>query len=288
MEYRCEDLPQHNVMLVPPSDPAYAALFEDIEKTIANPMAGSAPRFSELDPTAPNMLLVNGSETVIASVSWIWKFEGEDGRTMHSSSVITSVVRSVLAPFGLDARHRTLYGYWHVILPGSKRVICGSQMFGDNADVRPPGTDEVWTGGGIGFSGGGSRRDVGALRSVSLAIDGVFFMDGGFAGPDGLHCFERATAEVDAHLAVARVARDGRERGLTADAIFAELEGMTGPDGGPAPPDSPIERNVHKMCMRQLASQIKMMRRGGERAIEQLSLWTETGLPEFRRLQGPG
>jgi hypothetical protein len=80
---------------------------------------------------------------------------------------------SLLEPFGLDERTRKLYGYWHVILPGSKRGIRANRMFGDT-DVRLPQTDERWTGDGFG-GGGGSRRPLDPLKSVTLVLDGVFF-----------------------------------------------------------------------------------------------------------------
>ena len=66
---------------------------------------------------------------------------------------------------------RKLYGYWHVILPGSKRRIRGSSMFGDNTDVGPPQPDELWKGGVVGAGGG--RRPLGPLKSITLALDGT-------------------------------------------------------------------------------------------------------------------
>src|SRR5260370_3188490 len=198
MEYRCEDLPRYGVVLLSPSSSEYAALLADIQKRLANPLPGSAPQLPDFeDPAAPTMILCNHSQTAIAALAWIWKFELETGRST-GSSVSTAGVPSVLAPFGLDERMRALYGYWHVILPGSKRGIRGSSMFGDNTDVRPPQPDELWIGGGVG-GGGGSRRPLGLLKSVTLALDGVFFLDGGLAGPDTLHNFDRMTADVHAH-----------------------------------------------------------------------------------------
>jgi hypothetical protein len=204
MEYRCEDLSGYGVVLVPPSSPEYAAFLTDIQNRIANPIPGSAPPAHDFeDPSAPTVILCNRSQTGIAALSWIWKFELDTGRTARSS-VSAGGVPSVLAPFGLDERMRKLYGYWHGILPGSKRGIRGSRMFGDNADVRPPQPDEAWKGGGYGV-GGGSRDPRGPLKSVTVALDGVIFLDGGFAGPDTLYNFDRMTSNVDAHLQVARI-----------------------------------------------------------------------------------
>jgi hypothetical protein len=48
------------------------------------------------------------------------------------------------------------------------------------------GNHWAWRGGGIGSGGGGSNStDSYGLRSVVLVIDGVFFVDGEFIGPNG-------------------------------------------------------------------------------------------------------
>jgi hypothetical protein len=283
MEYRCEDLPQYGVALLPPSSPDCAGLLSDIQKRLANPVPGSAPQLPDFeDPSAPTMILCNRSQTAIAALSWIWKFELESGRTTRSIS--TAGGSSVLEPFGLDERTRKLYGYWHVILPGSKRGIRGSSMFGDNTDVRPPQPDEIWKGGG--FGGGGSDRTLGPLKSVTLTLDGVFFLDGGFAGPDTLHSFDRVTADVEAHLKVERIARDGHNKGLPPAAIFTQIEAVTGP--GPAPPPPPgMGGDFRQDRLRNLAWQIGRMRQDGiddDRVVFSLMSWNETPLPNFRRL----
>jgi len=151
MKFRCEDLPQYGVVLIPPSSPEYAALIADIQNRVANPLSGSAPQSpDDDDPAAPTMILCNRSQTPIAAVARIWRFEPEDGRPTTSVPSTPWRGTSLLEPFGLNERTRKLYGYWHVILPGSKRGIRGTRMFGDNTDVRPPEADELWTGGSFG------------------------------------------------------------------------------------------------------------------------------------------
>jgi hypothetical protein len=233
------------------------------------------------------MILRNHSQEAIAALSWIWKFELETGQSTRSSVTILGVP-SILAPFGLDERILKLHGYWNVILPGSKRGIRGGSMFGDNTDVRPPQPDELWKGGGVG-RGGGSRRLPGPLKSVTLAVDGVFFLDGGFAGPDTLQNFDRITVDVDAHLRVAEIAQDGYNRGLSPAVIFTQIEAVTGLDPRPAQPSPPSpggEWDLRQDRLRNLASQIGMMRQHGDddRVIYRLMSWAETPLPNFREL----
>ena len=295
MEYRCEDLPQYGVVLVSPLSAEYPALLADIEHRVSNPVLGSPPPLpGGEDPAAPTMVLWNRSQTAIAAVSWIWKFEPETGRpTTHSVAIGGGT--SLLAPFGLDDRVRRLYGYWRVILPGSKRAIRGSRMLGDNTDVRPPQPDEVWKGGGFGV-GSGSPNPPGLLKSVALTLDGIFFLDGRFAGPDTLGNFDRVTADVDAHRQVGKIAREGHNNGLSPTAIFAQIETLTGPiQVGPpphVPPPLPPGKgrsysDYRQDSLRSIASQVASMRQygpGDEQTIYRLMEWTETVLPKFEKL----
>jgi hypothetical protein len=73
--------------------------------------------------------------------------------------------------------------------------------------------------------GGGSSRD--PIRQVTLVIDGVFFVDGEFVGPDGEKIFEQTVADAEAHQIVARIAKDGHDRGLSAAEILTEIANTT-------------------------------------------------------------
>jgi hypothetical protein len=286
MQYQCEDLARYGVVLIPPSSPDYASLLDDIQKRLDNPIPGSAPQFDfGDDPSAPTMILCNRSQTPIAAVSWIWKFEAEAGRPT-GTSVLVYWGPSVLIPFGLDEQTCTLFRDWHVILPGSKRFIRGNRMLGDNTDVRPPNPDELWKGSGFG-AGSGSRRLSGPLKSVTLALDGVFFLDGSFAGLDTLYNFERVTAYVDAQLQVAKIARDGHNQGVSSAMIFTQIEVLTGPTPAALPPPRVEKENLLQFSLQNLAFEIGFMRQNGfgdDQVIYRLMSWTETPLPNFHRV----
>jgi len=86
----------------------------------------------------------------------------------------------------------------------------------------------------------------------------VFFLDGAFAGPDTLRTFDRVTADVEAHVEVASITRQGYDEG-SPDEMFVRIEAVTGPDRGPAPPPPPLpSRAGHFLSdsLRNMASQI--------------------------------
>jgi hypothetical protein len=88
-----------------------------------------------------------------------------------------------------------------------------------------------------GRGGGGSNsREV--IRQVTLVLDGIFFRDGEFVGPDTGKMFEHTVADAEAHRIVTRIAKQGHYKGLSAADILAEIAETTGaaPERPPMPP----------------------------------------------------
>ena len=276
MEYRGEDLPRYGVR---------AAILSQIQRTSER----YSPVAQSRRPTDPAIIVLNQSQSAIAALAWTWKFEPETGCSRGVSVSTAGGATSLLEPFGLDERQRKLYAYWNVILPGSKRLIRGTRMLGDNTDVRPPEPDEVWPHSGFIGTSGSDGAPVG-LKSVALILDSVFFVDGGFAGPDALGTFELVTAEVDAHVQVAKVARGGHDRGLTPAEIFARIKRVTRSERRftpPRPPGPAGTKDLSAVGLRKLASQIALMRQHGsgeDQVIGLLMSWADTPLPNYRRL----
>jgi len=103
---------------------------------------------------------------------------------------------------------RAFAGYWHAILPGSKRYVSGGgRMFGDNADVRPPTPEEDWKGPRFSVGGSWHNMPMDRTRRVTLILDGIFFSDGEFAGPNDAQLYERIVCDAEVYQAVAAAAR---------------------------------------------------------------------------------
>jgi hypothetical protein len=296
VEFHCEDFPQYGVALIPPSSPEYDALCADIRRRLDHPVEGSPPlpesmrgRISEEDREF-SAILLNRGQHGIAAIQQIWSFEEVSGAT-YTSSIGGGANPSVLLPFGIPAKSLKLYAYWHVILPGSKRYLnVNGEQLGDNSDVRPPGPDEVWTGGVAGSYGGGNSSR-GAMKKITLTLDGVFFTDGGFVGPNQKGLWEQVVYSAEAHRQLAKIARQGRDNGIAPERILAEVEGVTGPAADrppiPRPPRGAGSPDPYReQAMQMLAWQIGMARKhqGDERAVYMLMDWSDARLPDFRKL----
>jgi len=300
VNFLCEDLPQHGLLLVPPSSEDYDRLLADIQRRVDGPVEGSPPYPEQLRPrVAPedrstSAILLNRSPKVIAGLQVVWRFETTTGRSFRHSRGMLSP-RGVMLTFeGRTQSSLKLLTYWHTIFPGSKRYLGESGMVGDNTDVRLPAEDEKWRGGMIGGGGGGGGASRDPIRLVTLVLDGVFFLDGEFVGPDGEKIFEQTVAEVEARRIVSRIAKDGHHRGLSPAEIFAEIEKTTGvaPERPPVPPNfrnpAATEADFRTAALQTIAYELALRRRfpqtGNEdQAVFSIMSWDDVVLPSLRR-----
>jgi hypothetical protein len=215
----------------------------------------------------------------------IWTFEEVNGRT-YTASIGGGSNPSLLLPFGIPETSLKLYGYWHVILPGSKRYLSGNgEEVGGNSDVRPPGPNELWRGGIVGGRAGG-RRSHGPMKKITLTLDGVFFDDGGFIGPNRKGLWEQVVFGAEAHLRLAKIARQEHNNGTPPQKILAMIENVTGPATDrppvPPPPSGAVTPEAYvQSSLQMLAWQIGMARKnqGDDRTVYMIMDWDAVPLP---------
>jgi hypothetical protein len=261
----CEDLAPHGVVLTPGDSEAAGA----------------------------RVILHNRAPAAIASIAFTWTFSDARGR-VRPHRFLPGTGTSVLLPFQLDARLRKTYAYRNTIFPGSKRLMTpDGAVSGDNTDVRPPREDEVWQGGsfGVGVSGTSNRAE---FEPVMLALDGVFFVDGGFAGPNWLGSWEHTLAAAEAYLTSAALAVEARANGASPAEFFANLRQLSGLDDDsmpPPPPPSPLSQSpdpepIRKHQRHWVAHQISHLRKtmGDAAAMSRIESWADAPVPDFHKL----
>lgn len=301
----CEDLAPYGVVLIPPVSQEYFDLLADIEhrlqgRTGGPPLLpGALSRISEHD-TAGSAILVNRANVAIASLAYTWTFRDAKGRT-PTSNRLPGTNPSVLLPFLQQDRTKKFDAYWNTIFPGSKRLMTADgATYGDNMDVRPPAADEQSRGGfAVGFGSGGGNRA--SKEPVKLTLDGVFFVDGGFAGPNRLGSWDQLVAARETFLDFAARARAANTPAAQSDffAYAQMLSGLTGnePQRGtlpippPPPPPPPPLGGASPDSMRQyeqqrIARTVLGMRdsQGASAALATIAAWQNTTSPEPHKL----
>jgi hypothetical protein len=303
----CEDLSSYGVVLIPPGSQQYFDLLADIERRLQDRPQGSPPllpntqsRISEHD-TSGSAILVNRARVAIAALAYFWS-RLLNGRVV-TSSYSPGTNPSVLLPFLQLERFRKFDAYWNTIFPGSKRLIAfeGLRIYGDNTDVRPPAPDELSSGGGFGFGGGGGNQG----EPFKLTLDGVFFIDGGFAGPNQLGSWDHLVAAREAYLSASARARSAPQTPAGQADFFAHMDKLSGLDTGPqpnapqalAPPPprplppfagatGPDRESIREYEQQRVARTALSMRngKGDAAAITAIAAWQDTPGPEPHRL----
>lgn len=301
MTLACEDLAQYGVVLIPPSTEQYFELLADIEERLQRRPKGSPPvsddelSFLSEHHTSASAILVNRASVAIASVAYIWWVRiGQDRIIPHSALPGTNA--SVLLPFELNDRVKKFDFYWNTIFPTSKRLmVCDVSWYGDNTDVRLPAPDELSQRGRFFSFGGGRPDDI--PDGVKLTLDGVFFADGAFAGPNRLRSWEHTLFSAEAHLACAEVAREAHNKSVTPHEYFLRVQELTGQaENARLPPPLPAtwyysSQPLDPEPLRQqeqhiVGWQIFNLRKrvGDEGTIKKVAAWAEAPVPRFHRL----
>lgn len=168
--------------------------------------------------------------------------------------------------------------YRSVIFAGSSRLLLSTgDRLGDNTDVRPPDEVEDWKGGWA--SGRGASMRMMPLEPRMLSIDGVFFEDGGFAGPNLLGSWEHTVAAAESRLEIARRCADAN---TVDDVCAAEMPSPVHPrPGDPVPAD-----RIRAFEEGFVRFQISRMRdvAGEEQALRMIATWLTAAVPHFHRL----
>ena len=178
--FSCQDFRDRGLRLVSPADSDFGSLLEDIRRRTAAPhpaiavLPWRASIPADLEFAA---ILRNQSDHAIAGLALEWRFEEADGRqTDHQ--VISAFAKQLLIPHSVAPELLRMTRYWSSILPGSKRLLAGAEMFGENTDARAPEPEEVPFGSGLGpvaapVAGGCHRLGSGAKwssRSKALSL----------------------------------------------------------------------------------------------------------------------
>jgi hypothetical protein len=268
----------------------YFELLADIEQRLQTRPKGAPPvpdgvisRISEHD-TSGSAILLNKADVAIAAMAYTW--EG-------ALTCVPGTNPSVLLPFGRDERGTKVDDYWNTIFPGSKRLMtCDGEVYGDNTDVRSPAADELSRGGGWISAGGGRRPD--RPKPTKLTLDGVFFVDGGFAGPNQLGSWEHTVCAAEAYLACAALAKEARGSGMPPAEFFAHVQTLTGqPDAGSIHPPRPYWRPssldpeaIRKSELQMAGWQVVSMRRslGDDATLARVAAWADAPVRKFHKL----
>lgn len=228
VETRYAGLAEFGLPLIANDDPSFGALVTEIE---SHPGPGPAQPDVLPDRAA---VLVNNTGRAIVAVQWLWRYTSHNGtaRTNRFSNLASSAQRDVLTGHSKVGRDLGTF-----FLPGSKRLITGRGMFGNNLDVLTPEEMHRARGHCGGWSGGSPHESAEAdLAAVELILDLVILEDGLCVGPDESALYEALNESLDLQRTAAQQAVSALQAGASLGEVFEIVRPLA--RHSPPPPEA--------------------------------------------------
>jgi hypothetical protein len=215
VRFNVKDIPEHGLDLVTSADPAFPQLLSRYLNDNGK---------KHLSETVPfSAFLVNRGKKHVVAYVIKWEMRGINGQTTTQFSSYSQP--GIL--LGYRVNIPTAPGQRHVISPGSLR------LFSPNAPIDPEGKSALGSVSAISPKEDldysirpidRARSAVPRVTDITVSLDGAFFDDGQFVGPNTSHYFERIKAETDAKrdLLAQMVEADKKPGGL--DQAFDALQ----------------------------------------------------------------
>lgn len=206
-DFQTKDFPEHGVHLIGPSNPSFAQLAQLIKS-------------NEDSVTAvPPVFLQNTSKHSVVGYRITWECVDKAGivDVRHKSNIISYVFlhgdeSDRIQAMACDVRVMEPNSIWFISLDGPTERV---------QDVDA-GQTEKW------MPGSELQRISTQCSKVTISLDGVFFDDGTFLGPDTTAFFNEVESQMDArHEILSKVEADLKS-GVRVEDIFRKLEQIAG------------------------------------------------------------
>lgn len=198
------------------ADPQFQALLSHYFDDNAQSRVSEAAPFS--------VFLRNRGKRHVVAYVLKWEMLGANGITTTQFSSYSQP--GILLGYGVNTP--TVPGQGHVISPGSMR------LFTINSPIDPVGKPAMGSVSSIGSSKEGvdlsvkpsdrARSALLKVTNITVSLDGAFFDDGQFVGPNTSHYFERIKAEVDAKRDLLTKIADADKKPDGVDHVFETLQ----------------------------------------------------------------
>ncbi len=125
---------------------------------------------------------------------------------------------------------------------------------------------------------------------MKLTLDGIFFVDGGFAGPNRLGAWEQTTFAAEAYLTCAALAQEARRHGTPPAEFFAQVQTLTGQmdERMPTPlhrPNLESGEPIRLYELQMVGCRVFDLRKrlGDEAAFAAVEAWATAPVPKFNK-----
>lgn len=251
LKVNAKDLPEHGLIIIRPSDPSFDSIAAELLKGKPSDEVESLKPFSAL--------IKNEGDRTVVAYTLVWELTGVDGKKTTYRKVSANSEALTEGQDFFDALARTDIN--PTIKPNSTRLFSLFQPL---------------SGGG----GGGSSLSREQIQSagsqlatkysdITVSIDGAFFDDGTFVGPDTTGFFDKIQIQVNAKLDVVAAIAEKVKLKKSDDEVFKDVEVKANYKGKHFLDERATLTDRYNHYSKSFATQLLQMRRiyGDKKAI---------------------
>lgn len=279
VRHNVKDLSEHGLVIISPSD----RLFDEEMSAFLGDAGGDLePHLRAVRPFCIFLRNTGAQEVVAYKLKWELMDSGGQVMTKYSSTLNPAKLMGEEVPDNVETGRE--------IRPGNSRFIAWEPslmnlLHSHKHDQGKPATQSTQKRATILASlGEAIRRQTESITSVTVSIDGAFFDDGTFVGPDADDTFAEVEGYVESKLDLARLIEDRKREGKSPAAIIEQIASdFKNTDHGPGA--HPTLQEFKTYFMKSHVNELLRMRgaRGEDFALEQASLPLRRGKAELRK-----
>jgi hypothetical protein len=222
-----KDLPEHGLHIIGPSHPTFHGMLAAL--------TGNEPRAAAEAVKLYSFFVKNTGHQAVVAYKIRWECRKADGTVIYKDSSVSSAwifagpgedvkknlrrADSVIGPnstwfYSLALAPRRLGNSSHAL---EKREGWAAVVKNDDSQGQKPAPDRA---GAVELL----NAELSKYTSITIILDGVFFEDGTFAGPDAAGLFGAIKAEVDAKRDLFREVQRGKQQGKSEEEIFHAID----------------------------------------------------------------
>jgi len=264
VQLTARDIPAHGLLVLSPPNPEFDTLITT-RFGKGNPIVDALKPFS--------VLIKNVGDQAVVAYSLRWELLRDDGRVLTQTRDYITAWR-LMGVEGSDKDGIT-------IQPGSFVLMTPSNLdFAQGAEAIRAGNPELL------MQASEIRTQLRIYSNISVTIDGAFFEDGRYVGPDNSGLFSRVATQLSAKRDLCLEVTQELKRGEQADHVFKQVEELaSGPRVELAP--SSTKEDVYKKFKKDAAEELLRFRSasGDAKAKEFATQLLSNKWPELRKVQ---
>lgn len=248
-----KDLPEHGLNIIAPSNPSFDELLTTQLRGRQNAVVEALRPFS--------ILLRNTSKRTVIAFSLKWELMRPDGKILTQTRDYITVWKLT----GITGPDKGA----HLVRPNSAWVGVPSHITVSQASDSDDNDNAVGTTPELTKYLSDLNKELSQLAGITISLDGAFFDDGTFVGPDNTGFFAKVKSLLDAKRDILIEVKQGLERGKSAHEVFSRIEETAG-EPTAEPNSQPSAASHYKKNKKDTAAELLRIRSasGDEKAVE--------------------